>query len=43
MNFIHDTQKMLDFITLSKEEFLKAYTQISEQEYENTLVLYHLS
>lgn len=43
MNFIHDTQKMLDFVTLTKEEFLKLYKEVSEQEYNNTLVLYHLT
>lgn len=42
MNFLHDTQKMFDFVTLSKAEFLKVYQQITEQEYDNTLVHYHL-
>lgn len=43
MNFIQDRVKMLDFITLSKAEFLNRYTEVSEQEYDNTATLYHLT
>lgn len=34
--FITDVAKMADFKTLTKEEFLKSYSYISESEYEAT-------
>lgn len=39
-NFFDDNDKMQDFIALSKEEFLKSYSYISEKEYKNTEKLY---
>ena len=38
-NFLRDTEKMLDFKLLSKEAFLKSYSYITEEEYNNTLEL----
>lgn len=35
-NFISDDEKMLDFINLSKEEFLQSYSYLSEEEYDAT-------
>ncbi|WP_262482530.1 hypothetical protein [Bacteroides neonati] len=43
MNFMHNTGIMIDFINLTKEEFLKLYSHIAEQEYDNTVVIFHLS
>jgi len=37
MNFVDDDEKMRDFFILSKDEFLKSYSYLSEQEYKNTL------
>lgn len=39
-NFIDDLEKMRDFKTLSKEEFLNSYSYLTEAEYENTVDLY---
>ena len=39
-NFIDDKEKMLDFAKLSKEEFLKSYSYLSEKEYDETLQVY---
>ena len=36
-NFITDTEKMRDFKTLSKEEFLESYSYLTEEEYDNTM------
>lgn len=36
LNFADDEEKMTDFYALSKEEFLKSYSYITEQEYEAT-------
>ena len=36
-NFIDDTEKMRDFQTLSKEDFLESYSYLTEEEYENTM------
>jgi hypothetical protein len=36
-NFIDDEEKMIDFNTLTKEQFLNSYSYITEQEYDNTL------
>ena len=35
-SFNNDLEKMNDFYSLSKEEFLKAYSKITEQEYDET-------
>jgi hypothetical protein len=35
-DFIDDTEKMLDFLTLSKELFLNCYSYLTEKEYELT-------
>ncbi|CDN30795.1 hypothetical protein BN938_0690 [Mucinivorans hirudinis] len=43
MNFLQDTSKMIDFITLSKAEFLKLYPQITEEQYHNTVAIFNLS
>ena len=39
-NFITDTEKMRDFKELSKEEFLKSYSYLTEEEYDNTKEIY---
>ena len=36
LNFSDDAEKMSDFKKLSKEEFLKSYSYLTEQEYDNT-------
>ena len=36
-NFIDDEEKMIDFNAITKEEFLKSYSYITEQEYDNTM------
>ena len=36
-SFIDDEEKMIDFNTLTKEQFLNSYSYITEQEYDNTL------
>ena len=36
INFYDDAEKMADFKKLSKEEFLKSYSYLTEQEYDNT-------
>ena len=38
MDFLDDKEKMLDFKKLSKDEFLKSYSYISEEEYEATKI-----
>ena len=35
-DFINDTEKMLDFDTLTKEEFLASYSYLTELEYNLT-------
>ncbi len=35
MNFIDDKEKMKDFNSISKEEFLKSYSYLTEEEYDN--------
>ncbi len=42
-NFIDDPEKMQDFKTLSKDDFLKSYSYITEEEYNNTLELQELT
>ena len=36
-SFADDTEKMIDFNTLTKEEFLQSYSYLTEAEYEATL------
>lgn len=35
-NFINDENKIMSMIELSKKDFLMTYSEITEQEYENT-------
>lgn len=37
MNFIDDKEKMRDFFTISKDEFLLSYSYLTEQDYEDTV------
>ena len=39
-SFLNDTEKMVDFLTLPKQEFLKSYSYITEEEYITTLKHY---
>ena len=36
MHFIDDDEKMRDFFKLTKDEFLKSYSYLSEQDYDET-------
>lgn len=36
MNFFDDKEKMKDFQEMSKEDFLKSYSYLTEQEYDET-------
>ena len=36
MSFINDQEKMVDFFTITKEEFLNFYSYLTEEEYEAT-------
>ena len=36
-SFADDAEKMVDFNTLTKEEFLQSYSYLTEAEYEATL------
>ncbi len=38
-DFLDDPDKMRDFITLGKEEFLESYSYLTENEYEATVKL----
>lgn len=40
-NFIDDKEKMNDFKNLSKNEFLKSYSYLTEEEYDNTREIYN--
>lgn len=35
-NFIDDIEKINDLLILSKDDFLKSYSYLTENEYENT-------
>lgn len=35
-SFLDDQEKMVDFFTISKEEFLNFYSYLTEEEYEAT-------
>lgn len=37
MNFIDDKEKINDLLWLTREQFLKSYSYITEAEYNNTL------
>ena len=37
--FIDDDEKMIDFRTMSKDEFLRSYSYLTEEEYDNTAEL----
>lgn len=39
-NFIEDSEKMADFVRLTKEQFLGCYSYLTEQEYDNTKKIY---
>lgn len=39
-NFYDDEEKMFDFLILTKEEFLKSYSYLTEEEYDNTMDIY---
>ena len=39
-NFFNDPDKMCDFIMLTKDAFLSSYSYLTEDEYENTRVIY---
>ena len=41
LSFIDDEEKMRDFATISKEEFLSSYSYLSEKEYEATAKEYN--
>lgn len=41
-NFYCDLEKMRDFRTLTKAEFLQSYSYLTEKEYDNTLAIEHL-
>lgn len=36
-SFLNDTEKMVDFLMLPKQEFLKSYSYITDEEYITTL------
>lgn len=36
MGFINEQEKMIDFFTLTKEDFLSFYSYLEEDEYEET-------
>ena len=37
MNFIDDEEKINDLFILTREDFLKSYSYLTEKEYDNTL------
>lgn len=39
-NFFNDPDKMRDFIMLTKDQFLRSYSYLTEEEYDNTKVIY---
>ena len=40
--FLDDPDKMKDLLILSKEEFLKSYSYMSEEEYDETMRVYQI-
>lgn len=41
LSFVNDVDKMIDFVVLSKEEFLDSYSYLTEEEYNETLIDYN--
>ena len=41
-HFLNDEEKMKDFLILSKEEFLKSYSYLTEEEYDLTMDKYQV-
>lgn len=39
-NFIDDAEKMHDFRIMKKDEFLQSYSYLTEDEYDNTKLIY---
>lgn len=37
-SFLNDKEKMIDFLELPKQEFLKSYSYITDEEYITTLI-----
>ncbi len=42
MSFLNDIQKLHDFVTLTKSEFLNRHLQVSEQQYDYAMAVYNL-
>jgi hypothetical protein len=42
-NFLDDKEKMHDFLLLSKKEFLKSYSYLTNRDYEATCIFYNSS
>ena len=42
MSFLTDTQKLHDFVTLAKNDFLSRYPQVSEQQYDYAIAVYDI-
>ncbi len=42
MSFLNDTQKLHDFVTLSKAYFLNLHKGISESQYDCVMAVYNL-
>ena len=40
LSFIDDDEKMIDFVLLTKEEFLQSYSYLTEEEYDATVIDY---
>lgn len=40
-DFINDEEKMIDFVNLSKEDFLLSYSYLTESDYDETMRLYN--
>lgn len=38
--FLHDEEKMYDFVRMSKEDFLRSYSYLTDYEYEATRMAY---
>lgn len=42
MSFLADTQKLHDFVILSKSDFLNRYPQVSDEQYDYAIAVYNL-
>lgn len=42
MSLLNDVQKLHDFVTLTKSDFLNRYNQVSEQQYDYATAVYNL-